>query len=58
MTIEVMFFDVDCTLLFPDREKTLVALWKRGLRPTEAQFFVAECWTRKEMDQIVSQTAA
>ena len=57
MAIEVIFFDVGGTLLFPDHEKTLVPLWDRGVRPTEAQLLVAERAARKEMDQIVSQTA-
>ena len=57
MPIEAIFFDVGGTLLFPDHEKTLVPLWNRGVRPTEAQLLVAERAARKEMDQIVSQTA-
>src|SRR6185312_11552409 len=57
MAIEVIFFDVGGTLLFPDHEKTLVPLWNRGVHPTEAQLLVAERAARKEMDQIVSQTA-
>lgn len=57
MPIEAIFFDVGGTLLFPDHEKTLVPLWNRGVRPTEAQLLVAERAARKEMDQLVSQTA-
>ena len=57
MPIEVIFFDVGGTLLFPDHEKTLVPLWDRGLHPTEAQLLVAERVARKQMDQTVSQTA-
>lgn len=57
MAIEVIFFDVGGTLLFPDHEKTLVPLWNRGVRPTKAQLLVAERTARKEIDQIVSQTA-
>jgi HAD superfamily hydrolase (TIGR01509 family) len=57
MAIEVIFFDVGGTLLFPDHDKTLVPLWNRGARPTEAQLLVAERAARKEMDQVVSQTA-
>lgn len=57
MAIEVIFFDVGGTLLFPDHEKTLVPLWNRGVRPTEAQLLVAERDARTAMDQIVSQTA-
>ena len=56
MSIEVIFFDVGGTLLFPDHEKTLIPLWNRGLRPTEAQLLVAERAARKEMDQLISQT--
>jgi putative hydrolase of the HAD superfamily len=57
MSIEVIFFDVGGTLLFPDHEKTLIPLWNRGVRPTEAQLLVAERVARKEMDQLVSHTA-
>src|SRR5579884_2797826 len=57
MPIEVIFFDVGGTLLFPDHEKTLIPLWNRGVRPTEAQLLVAERNARKEMDQLVAQTA-
>src|SRR6185437_6847005 len=57
MPIEVIFFDVGGTLLFPDREKTLAPLWNRGVRPTEAQLLVAERAARKGMDHIVFQTA-
>jgi len=57
MLIEVIFFDVGGTLLFPDHEKTLVPLWNRHLHPSEAQLLVAERAARKEMDQIASQTA-
>lgn len=56
MPIEVVFFDVGNTLLFPDHEKTLAPLWSRGVRPTEAQLFAAERVARQEMDLIVSQT--
>ena len=57
MPIEVIFFDVGGTLLFPDQDKTLTPLWNRGVHPTEAQLLVAERIARKQMDQIVSQTA-
>ena len=57
MSIEVIFFDVGGTLLFPDHEKTLIPLWNRGVRPTEAQLLVAERDARKEMDHLVSRTA-
>ncbi|HWY70283.1 MAG TPA: HAD family hydrolase [Terriglobales bacterium] len=56
MPIEVVFFDVGNTLLFPDHEKTLAPLWNRGIRPTEAQLFAAERVARQDMDLIVSQT--
>ena len=56
MWIEVIFFDVGGTLLFPDHEKTLIPLWNRGVHPTEAQLLVAERVARKEMDQLVSRT--
>jgi len=56
MPIEVVFFDVGNTLLFPDHEKTLAPLWNRGIHPTEAQLFSAERVARQDMDLIVSQT--
>src|SRR5690242_9427492 len=56
MPIEVVFFDVGNTLLFPDHEKTLAPLWNRGIRPTESHLFAAERIARQEMDLIVSQT--
>ena len=56
MPIDVVFFDVGNTLLFPDHEKTLAPLWNRGIHPTEAQLFAAERVARQEMDLIVSQT--
>lgn len=56
MPIEVVFFDVGNTLLFPDHEKTLAPLWNRGIRPSEAQLFAAERVARQEMDLIVAQT--
>ena len=56
MPIDVVFFDVGNTLLFPDHEKTLAPLWSRGITPTEAQLFAAERVARQEMDLIVSQT--
>jgi putative hydrolase of the HAD superfamily len=56
MSIEVVFFDVGNTLLFPDHEKTLAPLWSRGIRPTEAQLYAAERFARWEMDRMVAQT--
>jgi len=55
MPIEVVFFDVGNTLLFPDHEKTLAPLWNRGIRPTQTQLFAAELVARQEMDLIVSK---
>src|SRR5690348_9392949 len=55
MPIEVIFFDVGGTLLFPDHDKTLVPLWSRGVHPSETQLLAAERAARTEMDQIVSQ---
>lgn len=57
MAIEVIFFDVGGTLLFPDHDKTLVPLWNRGVHPTQEQLLAAERTARKQMDQRVSQTA-
>jgi putative hydrolase of the HAD superfamily len=56
MPIDVVFFDVGNTLLFPDHEKTLAPLWNRGLRPTQAQLFAAERLARQETDLLVSRT--
>lgn len=56
MTIEVIFFDVGNTLLFPDHEKTLAPLWNRGVRPNESQMNAAERVARQEMDLLISQT--
>jgi putative hydrolase of the HAD superfamily len=56
MPIEVIFFDVGNTLLFPDHEKTLAPLWNRGIRPDEAQLQGAERVARQEMDLLVSRT--
>src|SRR5438270_12162403 len=55
MPIEVVFFDVGNTLLFPDHEKTLAPLWNRGLRPTEAQLVAAERVARQDIDVMASQ---
>lgn len=56
MPIDVVFFDVGNTLLFPDHDKTLAPLWSRGIRPTEAQLYGAERVARREMDRIVATT--
>jgi putative hydrolase of the HAD superfamily len=54
MPIDVVFFDVGNTLLFPDHYKTLTPLWSRGIRPTETQLYRAERVARREMDRIVA----
>src|SRR5579872_5796059 len=56
MSLDVVFFDVGNTILFPEHEKTLGPLWKRGLNPTEAQLYAAERVARQEMDLLVSRT--
>src|SRR5215469_1770921 len=56
MPLEVIFFDVGNTLVFPDHEKTLAPLWKRDLRPTESQLYAAERLARQEMDLLISRT--
>jgi putative hydrolase of the HAD superfamily len=56
MAIEVIFFDVGNTLVFPDHEKTLAPLWERGVRPTDAQLYSAERVARQEMDSLVART--
>lgn len=56
MSLDVIFFDVGNTLLFPDHEKTLAPLWRRGIRPTEAQRYGAERVARQETDLLVSRT--
>ena len=50
MSIDVIFFDVGNTLVFPDHEKTLAPLWSRGIRPTEEQLRAAERTARQQMD--------
>src|SRR3954465_3272792 len=57
MPLEVVFFDVGNTLLFPDHEKTLAPLWSRGIRPSEAQLNAAERVARQEMDLVVAKTS-
>ena len=56
MPLEVIFFDVGNTLVFPDHEKTLAPLWDRGIRPTEPQLLAAERVARQETDLLVSRT--
>jgi len=56
MNVEVIFFDVGNTLLFPDHDKTLAPLWNLGVRPAEAQLFAAERIARQEIDLLVAQT--
>lgn len=56
MTIEVIFFDVGSTLVFPNHEKTLAPLWERGVRPAEAQLLACERMARQEMDSAVTRT--
>src|SRR5438874_11168887 len=56
MPIDVVFFDVGNTLVFPDQEKTLAPLWDRGVRPSDAQLFSAERVARQETDLLVSRT--
>ena len=56
MPIEVIFFDVGNTLVFPDHEKTLAPLWDRSIRPTEVQLLAAERVARQETDLLVSRT--
>jgi len=54
MTIEVIFFDVGNTLVFPNHEKTLAPLRERSVHPTPAQLLAAERTARQEMDLLVS----
>jgi putative hydrolase of the HAD superfamily len=56
MSLDVVFFDVGNTLVFPDQEKTLAPLSKRGIRPTESQLFAAERVARQETDLLISRT--
>ena len=55
MPIEVVFFDVGFTLLFPNQEKTLAPLSNRGFHPTEAQLQAAERVAKQELDLLISQ---
>jgi putative hydrolase of the HAD superfamily len=56
MPIDVVFFDVGNTLLFPDHDKTLAPLWSRGIHLTAAQLYEAERVARREMDRTVATT--
>jgi putative hydrolase of the HAD superfamily len=55
MPIDVIFFDVGNTLLFPDHEKTLAPLWTRGIRPSGEQLQSAEQEARREIDLLIAQ---
>jgi FMN phosphatase YigB (HAD superfamily) len=55
MPIDTIFFDIGNTLLFPDHEKTLAPLRRRGVRPTDAQLHSAECVARQEMELLLSR---
>jgi len=53
MPVEVLFFDVGNTLLFPNRQKTLSPLHERGIVPPEEQLREIERDTKRRFDRLV-----
>ena len=53
MAIEAIFFDVGNTLLFPNREKMLHALYGRGVFPPEQLLQQIERETKRDFDALV-----
>jgi HAD superfamily hydrolase (TIGR01509 family) len=51
--LKAIFFDVGNTLLFPDRERILAALHKRGSVPTDEQLRSLERKTKREFDALL-----
>jgi HAD superfamily hydrolase (TIGR01509 family) len=50
---KAIFFDVGNTLLFPNRERILAPLHKRGLAPSSEQLLALERKTKKEFDTLL-----
>jgi len=53
---KTIFFDVGNTLLFPNPQRVLAALHRRGIVPTEKLWQALERRTKKEFDDIVQRT--
>jgi len=58
MQISTLFFDVGNTLLFPNREKMLLALHQRNIFPAEEMLQQIERDTKHEFDQLMESHAA
>jgi HAD superfamily hydrolase (TIGR01509 family) len=58
MAINALFFDVGNTLLFPNRQKMLVALHARNVFPAEELLRRVECETKHEFDGLMESHAA
>ena len=58
MPITALFFDVGNTLLFPNREKMLLALHERGVFPGEELLQQIERDTKHEFDDLMESHAA
>ena len=51
--LRAIFFDVGNTLLFPNRERILAPLYKRGVIPTDNQLLALERKTKQEFDALL-----
>jgi len=58
MQISTLFFDVGNTLLFPNREKMLLALHQRNIFPAEDLLQKTERDTKHEFDRLMESHAA
>ena len=58
MQISTLFFDVGNTLLFPNREKMLLALHQRNIFPAEEMLQQIERDTKHEFDRLMETHAA
>jgi putative hydrolase of the HAD superfamily len=58
MSIKALFFDVGNTLLFPNRQKMLVALHERKIFPSEEVLRQIERDTKHEFDSLMESHAA
>jgi HAD superfamily hydrolase (TIGR01509 family) len=58
MDLNALFFDVGNTLLFPNRQKMLVALHARNVFPAEELLRRIECETKQEFDGLMESHAA
>jgi putative hydrolase of the HAD superfamily len=51
--LRFVFFDVGSTLLFANRERMLLPLYERGIRPSEQQLREMECQVKNQFDEIL-----